>query len=138
SAYEVAPSQTNLLWVISHPERVALPEVRAYDLVFGASARWCQRVSPRLPHPAEPLLQCTDVRRFRPVEPDPHRAHEVLVVANARGVRPAVAAALEAGIVPSVYGVRWEGLLPEGAWQGEYLPNEELPGVYAAAGVVLN
>jgi spore maturation protein CgeB len=29
-------------------------------------------------------------------------------------------------------------LLPDGAWAGEYIPNEELPAVYCAAGVVLN
>ena len=49
-----------------------------------------------------------------------------------------VASALETGIVPTVYGLRWEGLLPDGAWGGEYIPNEDLPATYRAAGVVLN
>ncbi|WP_158068464.1 glycosyltransferase [Serinicoccus sp. CUA-874] len=138
SIYEVNPGHTNIAWVISHPDRVTASELVDYDLVFGASSRWCASMSRRMGRPIEPMLQCTDHRRFRPVQPDPRRAHDVLVVANARGVRHSVAAALHAGIVPSVYGLRWGGLLPEGAWQGPYIPNSELPGVYAAAGVVLN
>lgn len=138
SVYEVNPGQINLAWVISHPERVSAAEMSDYDLVFGASPRWCRRIGDKLGRQAEVLLQCTDHHRFHPVEPDRRRAHPVLVVANARNGRPVVTAALEAGIVPSVYGLRWEDQLPEGAWLGEYLPNHELPGVYAAAGVVLN
>lgn len=136
--YRVNPAHVNLMWVISHPDEVTTSELLEYDAVFGASPRWCERVSRRLPRPALPLLQCTDHRRFMPGPPDPERVHEVLAVANARGPRPAVAAALDGGIVPAVYGYRWQGLLPAGAWQGENVPNDELPGVYRAAGVVLN
>ena len=138
SVYEVNPGHTNVAWVISHPERVTAAEMADYDLAFGASARWCARIEPKLRRPVETLLQCTDQRRFRPVEPDRRRAHRVLAVANARGMRASVAASLDAGIVPSVYGLRWAGLVPEGAWQGPYIRNEELAAVYAAAGVVLN
>ena len=138
SVYEVNPAHTNISWVISHPERVTAAEMADYDLVFGASARWCGRIRPKLHRPVETLLQCTDQRRFHPVEPDPRRAHRVLTVANARGIRPSVAAALDASIVPSIYGLRWQGLVPEGSWQGPYVPNDELAAVYTAAGVVLN
>jgi glycosyltransferase involved in cell wall biosynthesis len=132
------PQQINLLWVISHPERVTTREAAGYDAVFAASAQLAQRFSEALGKPVERLLQCTDQHRFRPVDPDVTRRHEVLFVGNARGVRDSVAAALEGGIVPTVYGLRWGGLLPEGAWAGTYLPNEDLPAVYRAAGVVLN
>ncbi|GAA1149605.1 glycosyltransferase [Ornithinicoccus hortensis] len=146
--YGTTPGQLNVAWVISHPERVSPAEMSDYDLVFGASPRWCRRTSDKLGRPVEVLLQCTDQHRFHPVPPDRRRAHPVLVVANGRPLRPnasdgeagrpVVTAALQAGIVPSVYGLRWDDLLPEGAWKGEYLPNHELPGAYAAAGVVLN
>jgi len=136
--YRPNPGHLNLLWVISHPDEVTLSELRPYDAVFGASPRWCERISRRLPQPALPLLQCTDHRRFTPGPADPDRAHEVLAVANARGVRPSVAAALDGGIVPAVYGFGWKGLLPRGAWKGTNVPNDELPLVYRSAGVVLN
>lgn len=138
SIYEVNPGHTNVSWVISHPDRVTTSELVDYDLVFGASPRWCATMSRRLGRQVQPLLQCTDHRRFRPVEPDVRRTHEVLVVANARGMRPSVAAARDEGIVPTVYGLRWDGLLPDGAWRAPYIPNADLPAVYAAAGVVLN
>ncbi|WP_152192645.1 glycosyltransferase [Georgenia satyanarayanai] len=138
ATYEANPGHTNVAWVISHPDRVSAGELAGYDLAFGASPRWCHTMGRRLGRPVEPLLQCTDQHRFHPVEPDRHRAHDVLVVANARGVRPSVAAALQAGIVPAVYGLRWDGQLPDGAWKGTYIPNAELPAVYSAAGVVLN
>ncbi|TDE15913.1 glycosyltransferase [Jiangella asiatica] len=138
SVYTVNPQQINLSWVISHPERVTRRELAAYDAVFAASAPLARRMSTDLGAPIQPLLQCTDKHRFRPVPGDPRRHHDVLFVGNARGMRASVGAALRAGIVPSVYGVRWRGLLPQGAWQGEYVPNDELPALYAGAGVVLN
>ncbi|MGC0250370.1 glycosyltransferase [Pseudactinotalea sp. Z1748] len=136
--YRINPAHVNLLWVISHPDEVSIAELRDFDFIFGASKRWCERVSPRLPQPALPLMQCTDHRRFNPGAPDRKRVHEVLAVANARGPRPVISAAIEGGIVPAVYGYRWQGLLPADAWKGENIPNDELPGVYRAAGVVLN
>lgn len=136
--YVPNPAHVNLVWVISHPDDVSASELRQYDAVFGASPRWCARISQALPEPAVPLLQCTDHRRFVPGAADPDNAHEVLAVANARGVRPSVAAALDGGIVPSVYGFGWKGLLPRGAWKGDNVPNAELPAVYRSAGVVLN
>lgn len=138
SVYTVNPQQINLSWVISHPERVTRRELASFDAVFFASTSLASRMSIDLGSPVRPLLQCTDKYRFTPEAADPRRHHDVLFVGNARGMRASVGAALEAGIVPSVYGVRWRGLLPDGAWQGEYVPNEELPALYAAAGVVLN
>ncbi len=138
SPYRVNPQQINLSWIISHPERVTKREIGMYDAVFAASTSLAQHLSADLGSTVEPLLQCTDQYRFYPVEPDEDRRHDVLFVGNARGVRASVAAALEAGIVPSVYGVRWDDLLPQGAWKGEFIPNEYLPGTYTAAGVVLN
>ncbi|WP_046773160.1 glycosyltransferase family protein, partial [Jiangella alkaliphila] len=130
--------QINLSWVISHPERVTRRELASYDAVFAASTSLARRMTTDLGAPVRPLLQATDQYRFHPVPADPRRRHDVLFVGNARGMRASVGAALSAGIVPSVYGVRWRGLLPEGAWLGEYIPNEDLPAVYAGAGVVLN
>lgn len=139
SVYRVNPQQLNLCWVISHPERVTRRELAGYDGVFAASTHLAERLSVDLGTPVRRLLQCTDARRFRPsLTAAGDREPEVLFVGNARGMRASVGAALEAGIVPSVYGVRWDGLLPDGAWRGEYVPNDELPQLYANAGVVLN
>src|SRR5699024_9392677 len=121
--YRTNPQHLNLSWVISHPERVTPRELAGYDGVFAASITLARRLSADSGVPVRPLLQCTDSHRFRPVPAQAGDApHEVLFVGNARGMRGSVGAALRAGIVPSVYGVRWEGLLPEGAWRGGYVP----------------
>lgn len=138
SSYATNPQHVNVMWAISHPEAITAREAAEYDYVFAASTGLAHRKSRAWGREVIPLLQATDARRFRPVAPDARYQHDVLFVGNARGVRPSVATALQAGIVPSVYGVRWAGLLPEGAWQGEYIGNELLPAVYGAAGVVLN
>jgi GT2 family glycosyltransferase len=136
--YHPSPHQVSALWMISHPAEIQLDDLSDFDQVFGASELWCRRVDAYLPRPARLLLQCTDPERFRPVDPDASRRQEVLMVGNARGVRPAIDAALKAGLLPAVYGKKWSGLLPEGSWKGEYLPNRELASYYASAGVVLN
>lgn len=136
--YVPNPHHANLLWVISHPERVTPREVSGFDRSFAASASYAARYSVQHDLDVRPLLQCTDRERFRPVEPDRDRAHEVLFVGNARGLRPSVAAALDAGFAPAVYGVRWADLLPPRSLQTTYIPNAELPSVYCAAGAVLN
>ncbi len=141
--YEVQPQQTSVLWVISHPDLVSVPELQEYDLVLGASARWCARASLSLGRPVETLLQCTDQHRFHPVPEEERLPHGLLAVANSRpgrlgSPRASVAAALEAGLTPEVYGRWWDGILPPGSWRGVYLPNEHLAAAYAGADAVLN
>lgn len=136
--YAVQPQHTNVMWLISHPERVTAREAATFDAVFAASTTFAERFSAQHGVPVHPLLQCTDPERFRPQPPDRDRAHELLFVGNARGVRPSVAAALAAGLEPAVYGVRWKGLVPAHLWKGSHIPNEQLPAVYCAAGAVLN
>lgn len=138
SRYIPNPRHANLLWIISHPERVTPREVGSFDRSFAASTSYSARFSLQHGLTVHPLLQCTDRDRFRPVVPDPDRAHEVLFVGNARGLRSSVAAALDAGFEPAVYGVRWKGLLPRRSLKATYVPNAELPHVYCAAGAVLN
>ena len=136
--YHPSPHQVSALWMISHPSEIALDDLSEFDLVFGASEIWCRRVDEYVRRPARLLLQCTDPARFRPVEPDAQYRHEVLMVGNARGMRRSVGAALSVGLMPAVFGMKWESLLPEEAWRGSYVPNRELAKYYSSAGVVLN
>lgn len=131
------PLHTNVLWVFSHPEEAPIEDAAEFDLVFGASERWCRQAKVHAPT-TETLMQCTDASRFMPVEPDPGLHHPLLFVGNARGPRPSVQAALEAGLVPAVYGRRWKGIVPDEAIRGEYFPNQDLHRLYASAGAVLN
>jgi spore maturation protein CgeB len=88
--------------------------------------------------PVQPLHQASDPERFAPGREGP--AHELLFVANSRGVRRHIVDDL----LPTerdlaVYGRGWtpERLDPR-YLAGELVPNEDLAGFYAAAGIVLN
>lgn len=121
-----------ILWVISHPELVEPDEMAEYDHVFAASASWQMGL-------VRPLLQATNPHRFMPGAGEPNGGADVLFVGSTRGqFRPAVRAAVAAGVSLSVYGVGWDAFLPPGRIAGEFLPNVDLPRAYASACVVLN
>ncbi len=130
---------TWLLWVISHPELVEPDEPADYDGVFAASDHWGRAATGEFGVPVTSLLQATNPRRFSPEAAEPDTGADVLFVGSTRGeYRPAVRAAIEAGVDLSVYGVGWPEFLPPDRISGEFLANEDLPAAYAAAGVVLN
>ena len=130
---------TWLLWVISHPAMVEADEPAEYDAVFAASSHWGRAASGEFGVPVTPLLQATNARRFTPDASGPDTGADVLFVGSTRGeYRPAVRAAVEAGVDLSVYGVGWPEFLPPERISGEFLANEALPAAYASAGIVLN
>lgn len=126
-----------MMWVISHPAEVTEDELTSYDAVFAASNHWS-----RAQHGAvaiHPLLQATNPRRFRPQAGKADTGASVLFVGSTRGqFRPVVRDAVTCGADLSVYGVGWEGLIPDHLHRGVLLANPELPKAYASAGVVLN
>ena len=138
----VVPRRGNatwLLWVISHPELVEADEPAQYDGVFAASAHWSRAQSEEFGVPVTPLLQATNPRRFRPDAAAPDSGDRLLFVGSTRGeYRPAVRAAVEAGLDLAVHGVGWEEFLPPERIRGTFLANPDLPAAYASAGVVLN
>ncbi len=133
-----APGQVNVLWHISHPD-MASPELyERHDLVFVASDPFTAWMRDQVSVPVQPLHQASDPERFAPGREGP--AHELLFVANSRGVRRHIVDDL----LPTerdlaVYGRGWtpERLDPR-YLAGELVPNEDLAGFYAAAGIVLN
>ena len=137
--YIPKPAHVNVLWIISHPDDVTDEECERYDVVFVASEPFARELQERVSVPVHVLLQATDTDRFRPVEPNPELATEVLFVGNSRKQRrPIVDAAIEAGLPLSIYGSDWHGLVPDEYIKGQYFPNENLAELYASATVVLN
>ena len=59
----------------------------AADLVLAASPVFAEHLRHRTATPVEVLLQATDTDRFRPTEPNPDLATEVLFVGNSRKQR---------------------------------------------------
>ncbi len=131
-----APGACSVLWVISHPDDVTVEEVQSHDLVFAASASWAALMTRRSGRLVRTLLQATEIEPSPTPRPPGSGAVFVGSTDNGRS-RPVVHHAVDAGLDVSVYGRGWEGLLPQGAWRGEYLAPEMLPDIYAQAEVVL-
>jgi spore maturation protein CgeB len=138
SRYKPKSSQLNILWNISHPDKVTDDEYSEYDHVFVASSKYAADLSNRLRSPVSELLQCTDPVLFNPDVPKRER-HEFLFVGNSRNIfRAIVKDAISTGLQISVFGTLWEQYLSDAHLRGQHIPNEVLAGYYAAAGVVLN
>ena len=139
SRFQPTPGAINLMWLISHPDMVAMDEMAEYDYVFVASDPRARELSGRVDAPVEVLLQCTDITRFHPDTFHEGKVSERLFVANSRMIeRRVVREALDLDLEIDIYGKMWEGIAPASWIRGENIPNGELPRHYAGAGVVLN
>lgn len=133
------PGQRHVLWVISHPESVTVEEYDSADLVLVASSRFADHVRTLTTTPVEVFLQATDPDHFRLRSDAEPRTHEVLIVANSRGVmRRSVADAEGAGLAYSLVGSGWEGVVPADRVVATRVGHDDLPGLYGDAEVVLN
>lgn len=141
SEYRVRQRQFNLIWLISHPDKVSDAELNDYDRVFVASDSYAEKLSLRLRVPVEALLQCTDGQRFNPrSQVSSYKvASDILFVGNSRNqFRRIIKDAISVGLRPDIYGTRWEQFVNGEFIKGQNIPNVDLPGYYAKSNVVLN
>jgi O-antigen biosynthesis protein len=138
NAYKPNPRQLNLMWLISHPNRVSLEELEAYDHVFVASRSFAQRLASDVRKPVQFLPQCTDGSIFFPAADGTERTGIVFVGNSRLIMRPAIRAALDSQTPVDLYGDGWRGLVDEGLVKATMVPNEQLGGVYRSAEIVLN
>ena len=80
----VARGQWNLLWIISHPDRLEPGECDDYDLIASASQQHADQLSARLGRPVHFLPQATDADTFKIGPRDVDYETSVLYVGNAR------------------------------------------------------
>ncbi len=138
AAPRTRPGQLSVLWIISHPDLVTDDVLGQQDVVFVASDGFADRLAKRTDRTVMPLHQATDPDRFKPVPGGP--AHDLLFVANSRGVRRRVVDEL----TPTdrdlaVFGRGWTPeLLDPRYLQADHVPNDELAAYYLAASIVLN
>lgn len=124
----------NILWVISHPEKVGPVEMAGYNMVYLASEAHAAlmqhdpKVSPRV------LLQATE---FEPSADSGDGG--VVFVGNSRKVdRPIVRWAAEENLDLRLYGGDWDGTAAAEYCLGTSFANDQLPGLYGSADFVLN
>jgi GT2 family glycosyltransferase len=138
SRFHPKPGQFNVLWSISHPEGLTGEECDGYDLIAVASPLFAAQLRERTRTPVIVLEQATDPWVMRP-DSRPELAHELVYVANSRGVlRPIARDLLPTERDLAIWGSGWEGLIDTSRVIAEHLPNAELCHVYSSAGIVLN
>lgn len=140
SRYKPKPGRINLIWLISHPDKVDIGELQEYNHVFVASYRHTLTLMPLLGSKVSVLMQCSDPDVFCRADADELAPeHELLFVGNSRGVErwiPKVC--VEKGLPISVYGAAWKGKLPQSVIKGDHIINDVLASYYRKAKIVLN
>ncbi|ATN33161.1 hypothetical protein ACO34A_05010 [Rhizobium sp. ACO-34A] len=138
SRYDCHSGPLNLMWLISHPDKVSLEELKSFDYVLAASELWVKSARSE-GISCEALLQCSDVCRFLPSKEVAAESFRHLYVANSRLVkRTAVAEAIEQDVTLDIFGEMWDGIAPMDWVKGEQIDNVDLPGFYSSAEVVVN
>jgi hypothetical protein len=137
--YRVDPQAVNLMWQISHPDRVADGEMDDYDHIFVASDIYARILAPQTRAPVSALHQATDAGVFHPpAEPLPLEQTPLFVGNSRREYRTLVKWCVDAGIDVAVFGSLWEGVIPERFVRGRFIANAELHRWYGSCGVLLN
>jgi GT2 family glycosyltransferase/glycosyltransferase involved in cell wall biosynthesis len=134
----VARGQWNLLWIISHPDRLEPGECDDYDLVASASHLFAEQLSDQLGRPVHFIPQATDADRFKVGPREAEYEAQVLYVGNARWPnRRAPRWLMRSGRPFQLYGKHWDDF-PEAAFvRRDYIPNEDLATAYRSADVVV-
>lgn len=134
----VGRGQWNLLWIISHPDRLEPGECDDYDIIASASHLHAQQLTEQLGREVHFLPQATDADTFRIGPRDPTYESPVLYVGNARWPhRRAPRWLMRNGRSFALYGKNWEPF-PEARFVREdYIPNQDLAAAYRSASVVV-
>jgi len=140
SRYKTKNHQLNLMWNISHPDKVSIDEYNAYNQVFVASEVWANILKKSLITKVEVLQQCTDPEIFKAFEDkDGIYVNELLFVGNSRNIfRKSLKYLLPTSYTLAVFGTLWKQFIDVHYIKGEYVPNDEVYKYYANAKIVLN
>lgn len=141
SEYKPSPEHLNFMWLISHPEKITIAEMKQYNHVFVASEKYSRQLQ-SLGVSASTLLQCTDGKRMKPLDDGSDAEairHEHLFVGNSRGKRRKIVDELvQSDYDLAIYGRDWMGLVPGKFIKDECIANADVHRYYSAAGIVYN
>ncbi|WP_209560390.1 glycosyltransferase [Frigoribacterium sp. PvP032] len=134
------PGAVNVLWVISRPDLVEPDELKGFDLVFAASAKWAEYMSERSGTHIETLLQATNGRRFDHRRGTADTSDSVLFVGGPRPPvgRQIVVDAIAAGLPVEAWGKNWGAFVEDVHVGGQFLDNDVVSRAYRGARIVLN
>jgi GT2 family glycosyltransferase/spore maturation protein CgeB len=145
SVFELPGEQLNIMWNISHPEKVPLKEYGGYDYVFVASKHHTDTLKRKGLKNVYTLNQCFDKAVFN-TEPakDPNKyKSDILFVGNTRNhfrkiVRDVISWKDLDKYNFKVYGRGWEKFIDKKYIAGEHINNEDLKYYYQNTKILLN
>lgn len=137
--HTVDPSAINLMWIISHPDRIQDDELADYDHVFVASEVYTSTLKTVTDVPVSLLHQATDTSLFHKPERKVPIAAPLLFVGNSRKeYRTMVRWCFERHLPLALFGTLWKGIVPDHLITGEYISNAVLHQWYGSCKILLN
>ncbi|MDB3887365.1 glycosyltransferase [bacterium] len=138
SSFEPVENQINILWHISHPDKVPEHEYQKFDKVFISSDILVEKLKDKGFKNVEVLHQCYDSERFYPIEIEEDKT-DLIFIGNTRGeYREVVKYALNSSYNIDLYGKGWEEFIPKENITGLHIKNEGLIYNYGSSKIVLN
>ena len=141
SRYTTKSHQINIMWNISHPNKVTIKEYNEYDKVYIASEYWANKISEQVSIPVETMLQCTDPEIFYKPNQEEKKKYKqpLLFVGNSRKIyRKIIQDLLPTEHDLAIYGNHWDNLVPANYIKGKHLSNKKLYQYYGSADILLN
>ncbi|KAF5046680.1 Glycosyl transferases group 1 [anaerobic digester metagenome] len=137
--YDPDPESLNIIWIISHVDKIHRAQLLKYDYIFCAStqvAKYVAKLAPEIK--CDVLHQCTDSNVFFQ-DSSVQRDIDVLFVGNSRRIfRDSVRFAIEAGVDLKVWGTKWEQFIPKRHIQAQSIHSRDVAQLYRRARIVLN
>lgn len=135
---KVDPGKINIMWIISHPDRIPEEEYADYDHIAVASDVYAEILRDKGLPAVSVMHQAADSTLFFQ-NPDRARTPACLFVGNSRReYRTMVKWCMQKDLPLELYGGGWDGVLPEGRVRGTSVSNAELPDFYGGHLMLLN
>lgn len=134
----IDPAKINILWLISHPDRIPDAEYADYDHVAVASDVYAAKLRARGLPSVSVLHQATDASLFRHDAAVARKPSCLFVGNSRREYRTMVKWCVESDVPFDLYGGGWEGILPETMVRAPSIANKDLAEYYASHLIVLN
>ncbi|WP_273691525.1 rhamnan synthesis F family protein [Ketogulonicigenium vulgare] len=137
---EPLPDVPNILWMITPPNLATAGMLRRYQHIFTGAQLMTDHFT-SFGIPTTPLMQATEPSHFHPSKREDGAADLPIIFVGSyapRAERPLVVEAVQSGFDVKIWGMGWEGIVPDRYIQGTRVNYHELAALYARARVVLN
>jgi glycosyltransferase involved in cell wall biosynthesis len=133
------PNTVNLLWIISHPDRLSIDELDDFDHILVASSVYAKKLHKVTGTPVSTLFQAGNATNLN-VGKDRIWARDLVFVGSSRNQkRDMVEWCFNENLPLKLFGKGWDNdPKAQALIKGEYVSNEELPKLYSTSRIVLN